>query len=114
MDWLDVSTYVVQNVAGFFCFLGAGVFVGLILGGMIGEAIGKKAGLYVFCGVVGLSAMMGAFSLVPTHDKILAVKIAKIKNEAVTEENLRQGVEVIERIGKKLECKYLGCDEGKK
>ena len=49
--------------------------------------------------------------LLPSHDRILSVKIEKIKNEAVTEENLRQGVEVIERIGKKLECKYLGCEK---
>ena len=45
----------------------------------------------------------------PTHGKMLELKIAKIKNEAVTAENLNKGIEAIERVSRKLECKYLGC-----
>ena len=46
-------------------------------------------------------------SLVPSHDKILKLKISKLKNELVTEENVKSGINRVDEIAKKLEKKYL-------
>jgi hypothetical protein len=42
------------------------------------------------------------------------VRIGLIKLELASPQNVQASVEEITRIGKKLECKYLGCDESKK
>lgn len=46
-------------------------------------------------------------TMLPTHGRILDLKISKIKNEAVNSDNVQK----IENVLKKLECKYLGCEE---
>ncbi len=50
---------------------------------------------------------------VPSIDDIWKIRIALVKLELSSSENLQKGVETIERVGKKLECKYLGCEETK-
>lgn len=50
----------------------------------------------------------------PTIDDIWRVRIGLIKIQLASPENIQKGADVIERIGQKLECKYLGCDEKKK
>jgi hypothetical protein len=51
---------------------------------------------------------------VPTIDDLWKVRIGLIKYQLASSENVQTGVDTIERIGKKLECKYLGgCDEKK-
>lgn len=52
--------------------------------------------------------------LVPTHDSIVELKISKFKNEMLTVENINGSLARIDSIAKKLECKYLGCEENKK
>ena len=52
-------------------------------------------------------------ALIPTHSYMVQLKIEKIKNEAITKENLDKGLETIERVASKLECKYLGCEKKK-
>lgn len=50
----------------------------------------------------------------PSVEDLWKVRIGLIKLELASPENLSKSSEVIERIGKKLECKYLGCEEEKK
>jgi hypothetical protein len=50
-------------------------------------------------------------AVMPTIDTLWKVRIGLIKYEMASHENITQGVETLERIGKKLECKYLGCEE---
>ena len=57
------------------------------------------------------SISCGLVALCPTHEIMLKVKIAKIKNELVTDKNLNATAETLERIAERLECKYLGCDK---
>lgn len=54
-------------------------------------------------------------SCVPTIDDVWKVRIGLIKFGLASPDNVKSGVETIERVGKKLECKYLGgCEEEKK
>ena len=39
----------------------------------------------------------------PDHDNIFEVKLAKIKNEALTKENLEQGTDYLKEVLEKLE-----------
>lgn len=56
-------------------------------------------------------------SLVPSPKRLFETRIGLLKYYAVSPENLRQfsekGLPHIERIVKKIECKYLGCDDKK-
>lgn len=54
------------------------------------------------------------FSQVPSIDQIWKLRIGLLKLELASPENLKSSLDAIERIGAKLECKYLGCKEGKK
>lgn len=45
---------------------------------------------------------------VPTLDNLWSVRIALIKYELASPQNVKSATATIERIGKKLECKYLG------
>lgn len=114
MSWLDISTYIIQNSRS---VCGVTFIISVIVATMLAtQTVGeyKEHGFkkfkpaFWFLFLVWLFFVIG--SLAPTHDKILAVKIARIKNEAVSKENVTKGVETLEWIGKKLECKYLGCD----
>ena len=118
MSWLDISTYIIQNIGvvigvaviamGVF-FMGFCFFVS----GEASEKAAKIVGLTLIGAWIFVVLSAGVICLLPTHDRILRVKIARIKDEAVTDQNLRQGVDVIQRIGHKLECKYLGCEKSK-
>lgn len=54
------------------------------------------------------------FIAVPSIDDVWKVRIGLIKLELANKENISKATETIERIGAKLECKYLGCKEEKK
>ena len=60
-----------------------------------------------------LGLMLLPFCLIPRPEDLLSLRISLIKYELSSPENIERGVETIEKIGKKLECKYLGCDEKK-
>lgn len=50
----------------------------------------------------------------PNVDDLWKVRIGLLKLELVNKTNIEAGAAVIERIGKKLECKYIGgCPEEK-
>jgi len=125
MNWLDVSTYIHMNLgaviaAFFFGAVIAGFFVAARCDTDAYRALKNddeqfSFGIRNFKWVFGPILICTIFiSFLPTHDRILEVKIAKIKNEALTQANLNKGVEAVERITKKLECKYLGgCEKEK-
>lgn len=52
--------------------------------------------------------------LIPDVDDLWRVRISLIKYELSSKDNIQKASETIERIGTKLECKYLGCEEKKK
>jgi len=47
----------------------------------------------------------------PTVDDLWKIRIGLIKYQLASPENLNKGIQAIERLAKKLECKYLGCEE---
>lgn len=57
------------------------------------------------------------FTLVPSPKDLWEVRIGLLKYNVVSQENIekfvREGMPAIERITKKLECQYLGCEEKK-
>ena len=52
-------------------------------------------------------------AMIPSLNDLWKIRIALIKYELASPENIKGATETIERIGKKLECKYLGCEEKK-
>lgn len=50
----------------------------------------------------------------PRVDDLWKIRISLIKLELSSPENLNKASVDIERIGHKLECKYLGCDKEEK
>lgn len=51
------------------------------------------------------------FAALPSIDDIWRVRISLVKLQLASPNNIEKGTEAIERIAKKLECKYLGCDK---
>lgn len=114
MSWLDVATYVDQNLLGLLVLLIMSTLVSFFLVSALLENTNDETQLKVFLCLALAGALISAtVAMLPTHDKMVRLKIAKIKNEAITEANLSNGVKAIERIVGKLECKYLGCEEKK-
>ena len=54
------------------------------------------------------------FASVPDVKDLWETRIGLIKLELASPNNVRAGVKEIARIGKKLECKYVGCGEEEK
>jgi hypothetical protein len=50
-------------------------------------------------------------SLTPSIKEIWEVRIALIKYQLASPENIAKSTEEISRIAKKLECEYLGCKD---
>lgn len=71
----------------------------------------QKALRKIICYVLIPSAIVAC---IPDVNELWKVKIGLIKLNMASAENIAKGVEVIERVGRKLECKYLGCEEEKK
>ena len=51
--------------------------------------------------------------IIPTINQLWKVRVGLIKLQLASPQNIEKGVETIERIGKKLECKYVGCEKEK-
>jgi hypothetical protein len=61
--------------------------------------------------IAGFGGLLGC---VPTVDDVWKTRIALVKYHLAAPENVQAATETIERLGKKLECKYLGgCEETK-
>ena len=98
MTWLDISTYVAMNSAGTLVFIFTLPFMFMLCLGLVcavaeisledfSKWLHKNIHLCI-AGYILLITLIGIIDFIPTHDKILKVKIAKIKNELVTKENL--------------------------
>ncbi|MCP3684561.1 MAG: hypothetical protein GY861_17990 [bacterium] len=112
MSWLDVSTYLINNLGLALFLLCMFMLLSFFTWAFEYERTSdKNLANRTLQITVPISFFIFFAALLPSHDRILAVKIARIKNEAVNKENVTKGVETLERIGKKLECKYLGCDD---
>jgi hypothetical protein len=61
--------------------------------------------------LVPIVLISGPICAIPNINHLWKIRIALIKYELASPANIEKGAEVIERIGEKLECKYLGCDE---
>lgn len=111
MSWLDISTYLVQNGTACLVIFGMSSFVfhfafsSCAHEGNLARNLPSLIIAFVFANIIGV------VTLIPSHERVMAVKIERIKNEAVNKDNIQKGVETLERIGKKLECKYLGCED---
>jgi len=74
------------------------------------ESIIFKSIIKFVSGFIILSTLILAM---PTVDNMFKVRLSLIKFQLASPENLNKGADEIERIAKKLECKYLGCEEKK-
>lgn len=59
-----------------------------------------------------LLAVFGIIGGIPSVDEVYKIRISLIKYELSSPENVVKATATIERIGEKLECKYLGCEKG--
>lgn len=66
----------------------------------------KNVGIVIVC-------LLPSF-LIPSSKQLWEARINLIKFNLASKENITQTTETIERIGKKLECKYLKCEDGGK
>lgn len=57
------------------------------------------------------SFLICPFALIPSIEQVWKIRIGLIKFQLASPENIAKGAAVIERIGHKLECKYLGCKD---
>lgn len=64
-----------------------------------------------------LAAFFLLFSIIPASvpdvNDLWKIRIGMIKLQLASPENVEKGAAEIIRIGKKLECRYLGCEEQK-
>lgn len=129
MNWLDVTTYIGMNFADFIMATMAFTILMPVLAFLRvtnrleaneeykktdwskRDAIWNKEMCSECLRLIPLAIILALIVFIPTHQKALEVKIAKIKNETVNKENVTKGVETLERIGRKLECKYIGCEK---
>ena len=58
----------------------------------------------------GICAVLAA---IPDVNDLWRARIARIKLELASPENVQKGTEEIARIARRLECKHLGCEEEK-
>jgi len=115
MILLDLTTYFYQNVIhvifGFFVVMFIS-FATAVTMAQSNNIYDEKSFLEVIkkCVRIGLlvSALGAIIGFLPTHDKMLKLKLSKITNETVTEENVNKGIDEVQRVIKKLEDKYLG------
>lgn len=59
-------------------------------------------------------AILGIIGAIPSVDEVYKIRISLIKYELSSPENVVKATATIERIGEKLECKYLGCEKDEK
>lgn len=57
-----------------------------------------------------ISLMVGSL---PKIEDLWKVRVGLIKLELASPENIKKGSDAIERVAKRLECRYIGCDEEK-
>ena len=67
----------------------------------------------LFKKAVGATVILAALTAIPDVNDLWRARIALVKLELASTENVQKGTEEIARIARRLECKYLGCEEEK-
>lgn len=108
------------NLKGVFCFSALVSGLTVLLSGvffLMAKDLGKTRDQVLSRKALKVSSLvfvpMMFLSCIPTIDDLWKVRIGLIKLQLASPENITSAAETIERIGKKLECKYIGCDEEK-
>ena len=109
-NWLDITTFLAYGTPVFFGMVILGILMATaflaLLNAVFAWDITEHKSIVITSIVAWALICVGA-ACIPTHDRILEVKIAKIKNEIVTGENVNKTIDEIGNILKKLEHKYL-------
>jgi len=53
-------------------------------------------------------------SLIPNSKQLFKTRINLLKFHIAAPENISKGVDEIQRVARKLECKYIGCEDDNK
>lgn len=69
---------------------------------------GVRKSKRVFVRLIPFTIIAGLLACIPTMDDMWKVRIALIKYQLASPENVKAGVERINEIADGLECKYLG------
>jgi len=67
----------------------------------------------LFKRAVTVACICAALTAIPDMNDLWRARIALVKLELASPENVQKGTEEIARIARRLECKYLGCEEEK-
>ena len=67
----------------------------------------------LFKKAVGATVILAALTAIPDVNDLWRARIALVKLELASSENIQKSTEEIARIARRLECKYLGCKEEK-
>ena len=73
---------------------------------------GKVLATFRYCFPIAMVLIL--VGSIPTVDNLWKIRVGLIKFQLAAPENIKAGVETIERIGHKLECQYIGCKEDEK
>lgn len=124
MNKLELLLALLENIKSIFMAIGIICIVMLafavsVLGNAIeqyGEESKKMKAfsikLFKYFGITGFICFIVVS--IPNVKDLWEVRIGLIKLELASPENIQKGSEEIIRLGKKLECKYLGCTEEEK
>ena len=109
LNTLDTCTYVMNCLPGLIGGMLASIFLSLLIAGCVSNGFEneKHSGLALKISLPICFLFTLMVALIPTHQRILEVKIAKIKDELVNKENVNKIGAEIELIVKKLNEKYL-------
>lgn len=61
-----------------------------------------------------LTSLVFLFTTIPGPNEMFKMRIALIKYQLASPENIKASTETITRIAHELECKYLKCEDDKK
>lgn len=105
------------NLKIFFVLVATLSLVGFLLTFPLADLTGcnatEKAAIRWRFRLVWIGLATGLLGCLPSVNQLWEVRIAMVKFELASPENVGKTVDEIGRIGKKLECKYLGCQEEK-
>lgn len=115
MNWLEIGLAFVSNLRILFVLFGliSTVVICITLIAHLDEdekSVKKHMYLKQCLFFIVLTMILFSLSCIPNVNELWKVRIGLIKLEMASPENVKSGVEVIERVGRELECKYLSND----
>jgi hypothetical protein len=117
MSWVEIFLASASNFKWlgtlFIVIFSAGFFVVAVTSGYQGDDDFQIVRSKIIWPGILIGFLGGAILSVPSIDDLWHVRIGLIKLQLASPENIQKGSDVIERLGHKLECKYLGCETKK-